>query len=263
MDITFSWLSNGVFAKSQRVVDLLTKTDHKCVLGFSYDPVDRFSSLKQQQMMIDNAKLFAKLGILERVSITLTKPNIEAFNNDMSVLLLFQTLGVNIDVNYYIANPNWQSQLPDDRLITSFFEACITNKLYNVIVLEKIFWMFINTNIEKHCDCHQCSQITNGYWSVDCAKRSSSLSSEEFYGKEAVKTINETNTNQIKASLGILKRGCLLCEYHDRCQMPCWISILFNQYQCTSCPYYSIAKMIENDDQILNDYINVRGCDIQ
>lgn len=69
--------------------------------------------------------------------------------------------------------------------------------------------------------------------------------------------------NQIKASLGILKRGCLLCEYHDRCQMPCWISILFNQYQCTSCPYYSIAKMIENDDQILKDYINVRGYDIQ
>lgn len=262
MDITFSWLSNGVYTKSQRVVDLLTKTDHKCVLGFSYDPVDRFSSLKQQQMMIDNAKLFAKLGILERVSITLTKPNIEAFNNDMSVLLLFQTLGVNIDVNYYIANPNWQSQLPDDRLITSFFEACITNKLYNVIVLEKIFWMFINTDIEKHCDCHQCSQITNGHWSVDCAKRSSSLSSEEFYGNDVAKMINETNTNQIKASLGILKRGCLLCEYHDRCQMPCWISILFNQYQCTSCPYYSIAKMIENDDQILNDYINVRGYEI-
>ena len=262
MDITFSWLSNGVFAKSQRVVDLLTKTAHKCVLGFSYDPVDRFSSLKQQQMMFDNAKLFAKLGILERVSITLTKPNIEAFISDMSSLLLFQTLGVNIDINYYIANPNWQSQLPDDHLITSFFEACIANKLYNVIVLEKIFWMFINTDIEKHCDCHQCSQITNGHWSVDCAKRSSSLPSEDFYGNEVAKTINETNTNQIKASLGILKRGCLLCEYHDRCQMPCWISILFNQYQCTSCPYYNIAKMIENDDQILNDYINVRGYDI-
>lgn len=262
MDITFSWLSNGVFAKSQRVVDLLTKTAHKCVLGFSYDPVDRFSSLKQQQMMFDNAKLFAKLGILERVSITLTKPNIEAFISDMSSLLLFQTLGVNIDINYYIANPNWQSQLPGDHLITSFFEACIANKLYNVIVLEKIFWMFINTDVEKHCDCHQCSQITNGHWSVDCAKRSSSLPSEDFYGNEVAKTINETNTNQIKASLGILKRGCLLCEYHDRCQMPCWISILFNQYQCTSCPYYSIAKMIENDDQILNDYINVRGYDI-
>lgn len=262
MDITFSWLSNGVFTKSQRVVDLLTKTAHRCVLGFSYDPVDRFSSLKQQQMMFDNAKLFAKLGILERVSITLTKPNIEAFISDMSSLLLFQTLGVNIDINYYIANPNWQSQLPDDHLITSFFEACIANKLYNVIVLEKIFWMFINTDIEKHCDCHQCSQITNGHWSVDCAKRSSSLSSEDFYGNDVAKTINETNTNQIKASLGILKRGCLLCEYHDRCQMPCWISILFNQYQCTSCPYYSIAKMIENDDQILNDYINVRGYDI-
>lgn len=156
-----------------------------------------------------------------------------------------------------------RSQLPDDHLITSFFEACIANKLYNVIVLEKIFWMFINTDIEKHCDCHQCSQITNRHWSVDCAKRSSSLSSEDFYGNEVAKTINETNTNQIKASLGILKRGCLLCEYHDRCQMPCWISILFNQYQCTSCPYYSIAKMIENDDQILKDYINVRGYDIQ
>lgn len=97
-----------------------------------------------------------------------------------------------------------RSQLPDDHLITSFFEACIANKLYNVIVLEKIFWMFINTDIEKHCDCHQCSQITNGHWSVDCAKRSSSLSSEDFYGNDVAKTINEINTNQIKASLGIL-----------------------------------------------------------
>lgn len=123
MDITFSWLSNGVFTKSQRVVDLLTKTAHRCVLGFSYDPVDRFSSLKQQQMMFDNAKLFAKLGILERVSITLTKPNIKAFISNMSSLLLFQALGVNIDINYYIANPNWQSQLPDDHLITSFLKC--------------------------------------------------------------------------------------------------------------------------------------------
>lgn len=73
---------------------------------------------------------------------------------------------------------------------------CIANELYNVIVLEKIFWMFINTDIEKHCDCHQCSQITNRHWSVDCAKRSSSLSSEDFYGNEVAKTINETNTNQ-------------------------------------------------------------------
>lgn len=261
MDITFSWLSNGVFMKTQRVVNLLTDTNHRCILGFSYDPVDRFSSKKQEQLMIDNVKAFADIGILERISITLTKPNIEALINDISVLLLFQDLGINIDVNYYIANPNWQTQLPTDELLTLFFKTCISNKLFNIIVLEKVFWMFLNTNIEKHCDCHQCSQITKGVWSVDCAKRSSSLSSDQFYGSTYASLITEENTNPIKASLGILKRGCLTCEYHEKCQMPCWISILFNQYQCTSCPYYNIAKMIENDDQILKDYINVRGCD--
>ena len=252
VEVQFSWLSNGVFTKVDRVINLLTSYNNH-IIGFSYDPIDRFSNDKQRQLMIENTKRFVDLGLCERVSITLTKPNIEAWLNDHSDLQMFKDIGVTIDVNYYIANPNYQLMLPNDQLIYQFFKMLIDNQIFNVIVLEKMLWYHSNAFVDKFCDCHQCSQITNGVWSIDCASRSSSLPKERFYGFYS-DVINEQTTNPVKASLGLLKRGCLTCSYHNRCQMPCWISIIFDQYQCTKCPYQAIYEYIDQYPEVIKQY---------
>ena len=256
--LQFSWLSNGVFTKFQRVVNLLTSYDNH-VIGFSYDPVNRFSSPKQKQIMLDNVRRFKQLNLCDKVSITLTKPNIEFWLNDCTDLQWFRDIGVNIDVNYYIANPNWHEMLANDQLIYQFYKMLLDKQLFNVVVLQKILQYNTNTTIEKFCDCHQCSQITKGVWSVDCATRSSSLSRVRFYGKYS-DDINEQTTNPIKASIGLIKRGCLTCQYYNRCQMPCWISILFDQYQCEQCPYQRVYQYIEQNPQIINAYKQTDMC---
>ena len=75
----FHWLSNGVFTKRDRVEQLLQTYHDISTIGFSYDPVNRFSSELQRNSMIDNALYFKKLGFCDTVSITFTKPNIETW----------------------------------------------------------------------------------------------------------------------------------------------------------------------------------------
>ena len=249
----FHWLSNGVFTKRDRVQKLLETYRDISTIGFSYDPVNRFSSDKQRDTMINNALYFKKLGFCYSISITLTKPNIEAWLKSINDLIFFKDHDFLIDTNFYIANPNWELYLPNDEMIYQWLRKVIDNKLFNIMIVKKILWKDFDTTIDKFCDCHQCSQITNGVWSIDCASRSSALPKNRFYGKYS-DLITEQTTNPIKASIGIVKRGCLLCEYNERCQMPCWISVIFDQYQCTVCPYQLIHRYIEQNPAIVEQF---------
>lgn len=249
----FHWLSNGVFTKRARVERLLQTYRDISTIGFSYDPVNRFASELQRNSMIDNALYFKKLGFCDTVSITLTKPNIEAWLRNIDDLIFFKQHDLLIDTNFYIANPNWETYLANDQLIYQWMKKCIDNRLFNIMLLKKILWKDARTRIDKFCDCHQCSQITNGVWSIDCASRSSTLPKQRFYG-EYSDLINEQTTNPIKASLGIIKRGCLTCEFNSCCQMPCWISIIFDQYQCTECPFKRIYNYVIDNPDIIDQF---------
>jgi hypothetical protein len=256
LNILFSWLSNGVFNKRKRVLDLVNYS--KGIINLSYDPCNRFKTKTQLNTMLESAKYFKENNVGKKISITLTKSSIQAFINDKSHLKYFKELGYNIDLNYYIANPNWEELLPTDEEIFSFFEWAIKNKLYEIKVLERLFQYFCKDNISKYCDCQYCSQITHGEWSVDCATCSSLLPRESFYG-EYTQNITEENTNKIKATLGLQKRGCLTCKYYNRCQMFCWIAIVFNKFKPTICPYKRVYEYIENNKEVLIDYLDWRN----
>lgn len=249
----FHWLSNGVFTKRDRVEQLLQTYHDISTIGFSYDPVNRFSSELQRNLMIDNALYFKKLGFCDTVSITLTKPNIEVWLQNIDDLIFFKHHDLLIDTNFYIANPNWETYLANDEMIYQWLKKCVDNRLFNIMLLKKILWKDAGTRIDKFCDCHQCSQITNGVWSIDCASRSSTLPKQRFYS-EYSDVIDEQTTNPIKASLGIVKRGCLTCEFNSCCQMPCWISIIFDQYQCTACPFKRIYDYINQHPDIVDQF---------
>jgi len=255
--IRFSWLSNGVFTKWERVKDIIEYSNG--IINFSYDPIDRFGSYKQKELMLENSKRFYEFGLSEVVSITLTKQNINEFISNTTDI---NTMMSTIDVNFYIPNKNWEELMPTDDDIFNFFKWALDNRLFHIKVIEKLIWYYTTEYIQRHCDCKSCSQLTYGEWSVDCAKRSSELPTEMFFGEYA-NIINEENSNDIKVSLGIKKRGCQLCKYYDRCQMPCWISMVFSEYKTTRCPYEKAYEYIEINKDILYDYMNWCGKEIK
>lgn len=250
--VIFSWLSNGVFSNKERVRKVVEYS--KGIINFSYDPINRFKTKNQLNQMFSSAKYFKALGYGDKISITLTKDSIKAFITMDTKLKQFNDMGYNIDVNYYIANPNWKSLLPSDEEIYSFFNWGLDNKLFNCKVIEKLIEVSLNNKVSHYCDCKYCSQITNGEWSVDCAKCSSVLAPHFFYGKYTDR-ITEENVNEIKACMGLFKRGCLTCDYYENCQMFCWIAIIFNGFIPTICPYKKLYEKIKNDQNIIKDYL--------
>ena len=250
--VIFSWLSNGVFTNYKRVEDIVKYS--KGIINFSYDPVNRFSTHKQKDLMIKTATYFKKIGLADKISITLTKDSIKGFIENDDSLKYFNDIGFLIDVNYYIANVNWQSLLATDDEIFTFFKWAIDNKLYRIKVLEKCFDSITGKPSSSYCNCLWCSQITHGQWSIDCAKCSSVLPPELFYG-EYTPQITEENSNQIKASIGLVKRGCLACEYHHICQHPCWISIVFKGFKPSVCFYKQTYDYIKSNNVIINDFL--------
>ena len=249
--LTFSWLSNGVFTNRKSVEDLIRYSNG--VLNFSYDPIDRYSNDKQKLLMIENSKYFFNLGLSNIISITLTKQTIEKFISNESDIGMLIGIGNTIDVNFYIANPGWETIQPSDDDLFNFFKWAVDNRYFNIKIIERFFYKYVNENIIRHCDCKTCSQITHGVWSIDCAKRSSVLPTEQFFGKYS-NEITEENSNDVKSSFGIMKRGCLMCEYFNVCQMPCWISIIHKGYRCTSCPYKRMFEYIDNDIQLVQEF---------
>lgn len=254
LKLTFSWLSNGVWTKWDRIKALLDYSNG--VLGFSYDPADRFPSKKAEDLMIENTWRAYKEGYLANLSITLTKQTIKQYISGQSSLKKFPPMKT--DVNYYTANPGWKDLVVDDDDLYEFFKWALKERLFDINIIENLMAAGINKKeyFKGHyCDCKTCKQYSNGYCTVDCAKRASILPHKMFYGKYS-NIITEENVSDIKLSLGMLKRGCLTCPYYNLCQKPCWITVVFEGFKPTSnCPYAKIYKDIQEDKELIKDFI--------
>lgn len=255
--VRFSWLTNGVWTNWQRVKDILDYSQG--VLGFSYDPADRFSTEKQKNLMIENVKRFVDLGYTANLSITLTKQTIKAYIENDNDFDQFPK-GIKYDINYYTANPGWENLVVEDDDLYCFFVWAVNKRLFDINVIENLFAAPTNNPAifnGHYCDCKTCKQHSNGYTTVDCAKRASVLPHEMFYGKFA-KDVTEDNVSEIKLSLGIQKYNCLTCEFNPLCQKPCWITVVFEGYKPTDCAFRRIYKYLQDNPQIVQDFYQWR-----
>lgn len=248
--LKFTFLSNGVFTKRDRVRKFLDRTNSH--IDFSYDPIDRFSCDKQKEIWYNTLRFF--LDKNPNVSITLTKTSIEKYiSGDKYFEMIPETVG--IDVNYYTANPGWERHLPTDDEVFSFFQYCLDNNKFNIFIIANMLKHLIpgqEENVERYCDCKFAVQYVDGKCTKDCAIRASLLPRKSFYGKYE-KEINEQNVTEAKNSIGILKRGCLKCEHYKTCTMMCWISVIFEENKMTSCPIKRIYEYADKED--IQDYI--------
>lgn len=71
INLRFSWLTNGVWTKWERVKELLDYSNG--VLGFSYDPDGRFLIEAHKEQMINNVLRFNEWGLLRTFQLPLLR----------------------------------------------------------------------------------------------------------------------------------------------------------------------------------------------
>ena len=254
------WLSNGIFTKYNRVENLLKYTNGK--LALSYDPKGRFTSTKMIEIWLHTFWHFYDLvkggSPTNRLtlSITPTKNNIHSYLSDLIANMLFILPKVQIDISYYTADNNYLANTPNDDDMFIFYKFLLDNRIFNCQVTEAIMKTVnpYETHHAMYCNCKKAMQFSNKECIKNCALRASrNLPQELFYGKY-YSEVTEDNCTEYKNSLGIIKRGCLICEWYNTCQKTCWISILNPEYKIKECPLKRIYKYI--DDDIFKDYLN-------
>lgn len=238
--INFEMISNGVFTKTQRVIDFLKDTESK--ISISYDPVCRYRSKTQKQLALNNISLFNKLGLLDEISITLTKPSINYYidNDDMK-----QFAHLNVGINYFIASSdNNVNLVPTDDDYFRFWKYCYNHQYDNIKAYKQLLDNIKYQEKTKFCICDDRLIVRNGVITYNCAIYSSGFTNVDFYKKA---TINEQNVRFVKKTLGENKRGCDSCEHFSICPGMCWTSILHKSVTpSTSCPVKRIIDHIKN-----------------
>ena len=255
MEFEVSWLSNGVWTKRDRVVNLLEKTNSK--LALSYDPLERFSNEDELNTWKANFEYFKEKKLLNFIAITLTKQNIYKYIEGDEIIKQVP-LDMQIDVNYYAANPGWEKYIPSDEDLYAFFKWCVDNKQFNVAAVEGFVRHMIKEEsnyVPKWCTCKNSRQCIDGQPILDCVKQASSLDRKDFYGKYEPET-DESNCTEVKNALGMLKRGCVSCEHYKTCPQLCWVSIIFKGYKTTYCPIKRLYEYIKQSD--INNYLEWR-----
>ena len=244
----FTFFTNGVFTKHERVRDLILATSAK--LNMSYDPIDRFASDKQRELWYSAFKYFKDTtNIKIAVSTVLTKKNIYAYINGDEI---FEKIGnaLYIEAQEYSPRLDYEEYLPNDDDIFNFYKWALDNGKFNIDTIMDII------NHIPHCNkgfTYAFSEGCDGKYTNYCID-SSSLSKELFYGSHSKSIKDDTKLSNDTIHWGFEKRGCLLCEYYTKCSKMCWLQILLNEYQISICPISRVYKYLEENPNVLVNY---------
>lgn len=243
-NISIIFLSNGVFTKTERVKQLLLNTGS--FISFSYDPVGRYQNEEQRKLWFKN---FIELKDEKTsISMTMSKSNIDALLAGDEYFLKIPK-NVQISFNYYTPTVSWKREMASEEDIYNLYKYTIKNKFFNVYTVQELLRSKLEEekDFNPHCDCEFQTHYSKGQCVKDCVHHIAGLKKEEFYGSYTDE-VNEENCGEVKASIGLLKRGCLSCEYNERCIKFCWSSVIFNEYKVNECPLKRILDEITEED---------------
>lgn len=245
-DVYFTWSTNGVFSKAERIEKLLESTDAK--ICFSYDPCGRFRTEIEKAACIRNIWRFYRSGRLGGISMTLTRNNIHACIDGEAGEFVKMARKIPIDLNAYIANKGYEVFLPTAKEVGDFYVWCVEKGLTNVSVIhDALHNMQDDDRVRRRCRCKlRTVFLPDGSHTHDCVNECSNLPAERFYGEYAEQRM-ESNVTEIKNTLGILKAGCLYCQRFSYCPAPCWASLIFDETKTGTCPYERMFRAIEEE----------------
>lgn len=150
---------------------------------------------------------------------------------------------------------NWEIQAREggfydnDSRLARLFKFYIDKNVKGINIIDKIISTHKSKQFEgRECECKYLPNIFPDFTTKNCAQCFSNKGDEYFYGDNFAKIINEDNVSDIKAMLGMDKRGCHTCEYSEYCPMMCWCAALSMKHP-VKCPIQSTYEYL---DQKLN-----------
>lgn len=251
--LTTHFMSNAIYHKIDRVVDLIKKVNGCITL--SYDVFGRYTSKEQEDLFFKNFEIFKQEKLLRNIGVTLTKQSIDRYISDIDILKKFN--GVDIDINYYIPTSKEAELVSDDDLY-NFFKCLLDNKIFNCVYIKNILDNFVDgKHIYPSCNCANTTVFFDGKIYRTCNIYVPDLKLEDFYGKE-YKNVNENNGVSIITKLGFQKRNCFLCKYFNNCSYYCWMMLNYKKYNLNECPHKKVNEYIEKNKSLLGEYIKWR-----
>lgn len=252
--------SNGVYKKVDRLIDFINKNDFKKLVSISIDFVGRYPNEITKQEAYNTIKTLAENGITVRAGIVMTKKNIEYIlaHKDEFEGLVTTYKANQIVFNFYIPNYGWEEDLPSDSDMISLFKFCIDEELFCVSIIFYLFEVLQKKEFfTKTCECKYIPTIMKDCITKDCTQTASTLPREMFYGKY-VDEVTEENVSDVKASLGVVKRGCLACDRYEYCPQLCWCLTIFEHFKAEKCPLQWAFEYIEANPELQKKYLEWR-----
>lgn len=256
VNVDFICTTNGVWTNRERIKNFLEKYSFKKIISISIDFVGRYKNDKIKQTAYETMKYFGEAEFFVRAGVVLTKRNIAYIleHADEFKDLIRKYKAEQIVFNYYSPNEQWELDLPSDEDLWNIYKFCIDERMFNVSTIFYLVEAYRQkTFFTKTCECKFIPTLTQTSCTKDCVATASPLPRERFYGKYT-NEVTEENVSDVKASLGIVKRGCLGCDHYEYCPQPCWCMVIFDGYKATNCPMKRSFNYIKEHSEIMDDY---------
>lgn len=257
-DVRFELISNGVFEKRDRVVELLEATNSK--ISISYDPVGRYSTDRQHQTAIANIEYFNDLGLLSSIETVASSKAIDYWFHHPNQLIDLNKYRVH--VAWYIPNHHIQSKLqlkPTEDQIASWVNLIISLRLYNFTEITQIVESLVDDNPTTYCQGCFCRSIDlpSG---LACTHNCSLLmrSTDDIDQQTVNQSIRVVSSEQV-AQYNRFKIGsdkCKQCKYNRICPKKCWLADdgSLAELAIDRCFIYQTYQFLTNNRQIVNEY---------
>lgn len=256
VNVDFICTTNGVWEKRKRIKSFLEKYSFKKILSVSIDFIGRYKSDKIKQIAYDTMKFFGDAEFFVRAGVVLTKRNIAYIlgHTDEFKDLIRKYKAEQIVFNYYSPNEQWELDLPSDEDLWNIYKFCLDERMFTVSTIFYLIEAYRQQKFfTKTCECKFIPTLTETSCTKDCVQTASPLPRERFYGKYT-NEVTEENVSDVKASLGVVKRGCLGCDHYEYCPQPCWCMVIFDGYKATNCPMKRAFNYIKEHPEIMKDY---------
>lgn len=256
IQVDFIVTTNGVYKKVDRLAKFLEDNNFKKLISISIDFVGRYPNETVKLRAYNTIKELAERGFNVRAGLVMTKRNIQYILDNPQEFkgLVEKYKAEQIVFNFYIPNEGWEDDLPTDADMWRLFKFCIENKLFYVSIIFYLFETYLQQKFfTKTCECKYIPTIMDGCITKDCTQTASSLDRHLFYG-DFVDEVTEENVSDVKASLGVTKRGCLSCEHYTYCPQLCWSLTTFKHFKAVKCPLKSGYEMIKDNKELLDSY---------
>jgi hypothetical protein len=231
--VRFNWVTNLIFSKSQRVVDLITRmraVGDNAYISTSYDFAGRGFNLNRSLQFENNLKIFSDW--ITVIGFVLTSPAIRKILRNQDKFFM-NTLYNNYTLyfDYYVPELSADKMMPSDQEMLDCM-MYIAKTYPNIYPVKDLI-----ENKQNKMTCYSMNKTTILPSGREVTCRYVKTEPEDFLTPVDF----SSNSNIIEAHLD--RNECLSCKWFDRCSFRCFVQADW-------------AKLERNNDCMFREFFN-------